>query len=306
MMENRLIPSDPKTKQIVFFLFHGTTVVLVVSSIWLSFLLRNENRFDLVMIQLFIYGTLSSLIGAKAGGYLGAIIEEDACSRFDMGVLSAMGSFVGATIFTLIGTALAGLYLLYPIHWISWVLGGCLIVFVNCCLQKRILIHRLSPIDCCGNRLGIDGKPILNQPMKMKNKLAIVLVVTLLIEVLLTLLMVMIMRRDLANNSMLGGMMYGMGGGMLGGMVGGWLAGLLDEHTGEPEHDNPIMVCAMALMAGMMGAMPAAMIGGMMALMGALTIIPTVLSGMALFFLCYFWMFKPEFNLQWTSRKGKI
>ncbi|MEQ1507734.1 MAG: heavy metal-associated domain-containing protein [Myxococcota bacterium] len=69
---------------------------------------------------------------------------------------------------------------------------------------------------------------------------------------------------------------------MLGGMVGGWLAGLLDEHRGAPEHDNPVMVASMALMAGMMGGMPSGMIGGMMAVMGAPAIALTVGAGLAL------------------------
>lgn len=295
-------PSNQKTKEIVFLLFHGTNLLLVASSVVVSFLLRDENPFELVMAQLFIYGTLFSLLGAKAGGYLGAVMEEDACSQLDMGVLSSMGSFVGATVFTLIGTAIVGLYLFFPAHWMSWVLSVGYLALTAFFLQKRALVERLSPIDCCGNRLGPDGKILPAQPMKMKNKLAIVLALTLVIEAFLTIFMIAVMRRDLANNTMLGGMMYAMGGAMLGGMVGGWLAGLLDEHTGEPEHDNPIMVCAMALMAGMMGAMPASMVGGMMGLMGALTIIPTIVSALTLFFLCYFWMFKPEFKLQWAPR----
>jgi copper chaperone len=81
---------------------------------------------------------------------------------------------------------------------------------------------------------------------------------------------------------MMAPMMYGMFGTMIGGMLGGWLAGLLDEHEGHPDHDNPVMVSAMALMAGMMGGMPSGMIGGMLAIMGTNAIAITIAAGLAL------------------------
>lgn len=297
---------ETPTNQIVFMLFHGTNLLLVVASIVLSVVLKEENSFELVMAQLFIYGTLFTLLGSKAGGYLGAVMEEDACSELDMGVLSSMGSFIGATIFGLIGTAIVGLYLFLQAAYLSWVLGVSYVLLFTFCLQKKASIRRLTAIDCCGNRVDSNGTALPNQPMKMKNKVAILLAITLIIEACLTVLMFFVMKRDFASNTMLGGMMYAMGGSMLGGMVGGWLAGLLDKHTGQPEHDNPIMVCAMALMAGMMGGMPAAMTGGMMALMGAVTIVPAVLTAFVLFVICYLWIFRPEFRFDWTTRQSSL
>lgn len=294
------------TKRVVFWLFHGMNLLLVTSSALASWYLREESAFDLVMAQLFIYGTLFTLIGSKAGGYLGAVMEEDACTIMDMGVLSAMGSFVGATILGLIGTAIVGLYLFVPSHWISAGLTLSYLSLFGFCCVRRASVTRLTRINCCGDRVGPDDLPLAVQPMKMKNKAAILLALTLAIEAFLTVLMFVVMKRDFANSTMLGGMMYAMGGSMLGGMLGGWLAGLLDEHTAEPEHDNPIMVCAMALMAGMMGGMPAAMTGGMMALMGAVTIVPTIVAALALFTVCYFWIYRPEFKLEWASRHGRI
>ena len=57
------------------------------------------------------------------------------------------------------------------------------------------------------------------------------------------------------------------------------LSGLRDEHVGEARHENSVMVGAMALMSGMMGAMPAAMVAGMLAVMGSVCIAVTAGSG---------------------------
>lgn len=298
--------SDNATKRVVFWLFHGTNFALVGASVLATWYLRGENIFELVMAQLFIYGTLFTQIGAKAGGYLGAMMEEDACSIMDMGVLSSMGSFVGATISGLIGTAIVGLYFFLPPAWMSWGLIASYVLLFVFSIQNRAKVRRLTRINCCGNRVDVEGNVLPSQPMRMKNKVAILLAGTLVIEAFLTVLMFFLMKRDFANNTMLGGMMYPMGGSMLGGMLGGWLAGLLDEHEGEPEHDNPIMVCAMALMAGMMGGMPAAMTGGMMALMGAFTVVPTIAAATVLFAVCYFWIYKAEFKLEWTPRRESV
>lgn len=298
--------TDEGTNRLVLILFHLLNVVLVVSSLVCSYVLRGESRFDQAMAQLFIFGAFFSLAGSMSGGYLGAVMEEDACAQMDMGVLSAMGAFIGVTITGLIGTALAGLYFFLSPEILSAVLAIGYVSFLIYSFSKKITVVRLTKINCCGARLGEDGKPLPEQPVKMKNKLAVVLAVSVVIEVILTVLMFVVMRRDLANSTMLGGMAYAMSGAMLGGLMGGWLAGLLDKHTGEPEHDNPIMVCGMALMGGMMGAMPASMVGGMNALMGPVTIIPTILGGLAVFALCFFWMYKPEFRMERSSRKLRM
>ncbi|MBI4405840.1 MAG: hypothetical protein HY537_16900 [Deltaproteobacteria bacterium] len=294
--------SDENTDHIVFYIFHSLNILLVTSSIVCAYVLKQESQFDQVMAQVFIWGALFALIGSKAGGYLGAVMEEDACSQMDMGVLSAMGSFIGATAFGLSGTVLAGFYFFFPAIHISWVLGALYLGLFVFCSRNNASVYRVNKISCCGIRVNDEGEPLPVQPMKMKNKLAIMLALSVIIEILLTILMIIVMKRDLANGIMLGGMAYGMSGAMLGGLIGGWLAGLLDKHAGEPEHDNPIMVCGMALMGGMMGAMPAAMVGGMNAFMGPVTIIPTVVGGIAILVVCYFWMYRREFRLVWAKR----
>lgn len=294
---------DEQTEKAVFWVFHTTNFLLFMAIAITQYVLKKEDSFDLVTAQVFLYGALFTFLGAKAGGYLGAVMEEDACSQLDMGVLSSMGSFIGATIFGLLGTAMVGMYLIVAPEWMS---VGIAILVLGIWIfhtKWRIVIQRLTQIDCCGFRLGPDGNRLPDQPMKMKNKLAILLMLTFAIEVFLTVLMVLVMKRDLANKWMLGGMMYGMGGAMLGGMLGGWLAGLLDAHTGEPEHDNPIMVCAMALMAGMMGGTAAGMVGGMMPLMGPVTMVPTFVLSLLLLVLCYFWFFQREFRLALSPRR---
>lgn len=295
-------PCDDKTGGVVFWAFHLTNMFLYCAILVAERFVDKQNPFDLVTAQVFLWGMLFTFLGAKAGGYLGAVMEEDACSTLDMGVLSAMGSFIGATILGLIGTVLPGLYLVLPSHWLTIPLGFLVFGLWIFHSKKTISIQRLTAIDCCGNRLDSDGKVLTTQPMKMKNKIAALLAFTLVMWAFLTVLMVIVMKRDLANHWMLGGMMYGMGGAMVGGMLGGWCAGLLDMHTGEPEHNNPIMVCAMALMAGMMGGMGAGMVGGMMPLMGALTITPTIVLPLVLLVICYFWLFRREFTLEWKSR----
>jgi hypothetical protein len=76
-----------------------------------------------------------------------------------------------------------------------------------------------------------------------------------------TRLIAVMMGSDLGHPVMMAPMMYGMFGTMIGGMLGAWLARLFDEHEGHPDHDNPVVVSAMALMAGMMGGMPSTHLG---------------------------------------------
>jgi hypothetical protein len=113
----------------------------------------------------------------------------------------------------------------------------------------------------------------------MKDRVAVLMALGFVFVLGLTLVMARMMGWNLGHPAMLAPMMYGMSGTMAGGMLGGWLAGVLDEHRGAPDRDNPIMVAAMALMAGMMGGMPSGMIGGMMAVMGDLAIAITIASG---------------------------
>ena len=200
------------------------------------------------------------------------------------------------------GTALVGMtfavrweYLWFP----AVTLASCLFLGAN---RLSLVMRRIHPIDCCGWRVDEDGKrlPPHLQPLRMKNWLAIVLGVAASAFATLTVYMAVLMRQQIWEARMLGAMMYAMSGAGLGGMLSGWLAGLLDWHTGEPEHDNPIMVSAMSLMASMMGAMPSSMLGGMMALMGWRAIAPTVGTGAAMFLGYYLFLFRGKFRVTLT------
>jgi copper chaperone CopZ len=103
---------------------------------------------------------------------------------------------------------------------------------------------------------------------------------------------------------MLAPMAYGMSGGMLGGILGGWFAGLRDEHNGPPAHENSVMVASMALMSGMMGAMPAAMVAGMMAVMGPACLWATVATGLALAALSLALVLRGRYRIGWTRAAG--
>ncbi len=214
-----------------------------------------------------------------------------------------MGSLAVNLALPLIGTAMVGRS--YDIRWdFLWLvalLSTCTFFVIT--RQYHLVIERLHPIDCCGRRLDASGKPLPpdQQPMRMKNRLAILLGLAMMSFSVLTVYMAFLMGRELWAGLMLGAMMYAMGGASIGGMVSGWLAGLLDWHSGEPEHDNPIMVAGMSLMASMMGAMPAAMLGGMMALMGLRAIVPTVIVGIALLLSYYFVLFRGQFHFRLVS-----
>lgn len=253
-------------------------------------LLFPDRAMDRTLLQLVFYGAWSCLLGARVGGLLGAMMEEDCCSELDMGVLSSMGAMLGTLAGGLVGTALTGLGL----STLSW---GEVWVGAVCLAAAHALIGRLWPLrvarlvhlDARGRTLGSDGLPLPpdQQPLRMPDRLGVLLALSAAIVLGLTLAMAAMMGGDLGHPVMMAPMMYGMAGTMLGGMVGGWLAGLLDEHEGHPDHDNPVMVAAMALMAGMMGGMPSGMLGGMMAVMGVQAIGWTVVGGLALGVACW-------------------
>ncbi len=238
---------------------------------------------DMVLLQLTFYGAWSCFFGARVGGYLGAMMEEDCCSDLDMGVLSSMGSMLGTLSAGLIGTALTGLALV-TLPW-AVVLAG----FTAFALGHALLGHfrplrvsRAPTLDKRGRLLGPDGRPLPRQPLRMPDRVSVLLAISAVVILALTMVMALMMGSDLGHPVMMAPMMYGMFGTMIGGMLGGWLAGLLDEHEGHPDHDNPVMVSAMALMAGMMGGMPSGMIGGMLAIMGVNAIAACVTGGVVI------------------------
>jgi copper chaperone len=239
---------------------------------------------DMVLLQLTFYGAWACLVGAWVGGYVGAAMEEDACSELDMGVLSSMGAILGTLSAGLVGTALTGLGLLHS-WWVVWI-GTILLAGIHVLVSwiRPLEVVRLSHVDARGHVIGPDGQrlPDERQPPRMRDRLAILLALSVIVLLVLTFVMALLMGSDFGHPVMMAPMMYGMFGTMLGGMLGGWLAGLLDEHRGHPDHDNPVMVAAMALMAGMMGGMPSGMIGGMMAVMGDQAIAITVAAGLFL------------------------
>jgi copper chaperone len=286
---------DQRTRRVVRGLFAGAAVVSLGGA-GIAGLAFAAVPMDRVLLQLVFYGAWWCLLGSWVGGYLGAAMEEDACSELDMGVLSSMGAILGTLSMGLVGTAVTGLGLLHP--WaIVWVVTA---VLAAVQLAMRPLdVVRLPHVDERGHHLGPGGErlPEHEQPLRMRDRLAILLAVSVAAMLALTLIMALMMGKDLGHPVMMAPMMYGMFGTMLGGMLGGWLAGLLDEHRGHPDHDNPVMIAAMALMAGMMGGMPSGMIGGMMAVMGDRAIAVTIAAGLALLALCWAALVRGRYRL---------
>ena len=255
---------------------------------------------DMVLMQLVFYGAWWCLIGAREGGYVGAMMEEDCCSNLDMGVLSSMGSMLGTLSLGLVGTAVTGLGLA-TLPWWAVFAGtvGLALAHVVIGTLVPLRVERSPNLDRRGRALGPDGRPLpdAQQPLRMPDRVAILLAVSAAVLLLLTFAMAVLMRSDFGHPVMMAPMMYGMFGTMLGGLVGGWLAGLLDEHEGHPDHDNPVMVSAMALMAGMMGGMPSGMIGAMMAIMGQRAIGITVAAGLAIVALSWALVMRGRYHI---------
>ncbi|MES2642465.1 MAG: heavy metal-associated domain-containing protein [Myxococcota bacterium] len=244
--------------------------------------LFEKSPMDMVLLQLVFYGAWACLVGARVGGWLGAAMEEDCCSDLDMGVTSSMGSILGTLSAGLVGTALTGLALQVP--WLPLWVGAVGLTALHALVGwwRPLVMIRLPHLDERGRVCGPNGLPLAGeqQPLRMRDRLAILLTVSVVLLLVLTFVMAALMGgQNLGHPVMMAPMMYGMFGTMLGGLLGGWLAGLLDEHRGHPDHDNPVMVAAMALMAGMMGGMPSGMIGGMMAVMGMNAVVITVVAG---------------------------
>lgn len=256
---------------------------------------------DMVLLQLTFYGAWWCLLGAREGGYLGAMMEEDGCSELDMGVLSSMGSMIGTLSLGLVGTAVTGLALVAVPWWAVFAATATLALgnlVLGVVLPLRVA--RLPHLDARGRTLGPDGRPLplAQQPLRMPDRVGFLLALAAAITLLLTFVMALMMGKDLGHPVMMAPMMYGMFGTMVGGMLGGWLAGLLDEHEGHPDHDNPVMVSAMALMAGMMGGMPSGMIGGMMAIMGRDAIAATVGAGVLLIIASWFAAMRGRYRIE--------
>lgn len=236
---------------------------------------------DQVLVQLTFYGAWAALLGSYLGGRLGAMVEEDACREMDMGVTSSMGAFVGAVAWSIVGNALPGLALTH--RWDAVLLGfGLLTVAVAGVDLSGFKVWRRPGFDPRGRRVDPDGREQDVQPSRMRDRFTVVVTLAMLVLLGLVAWMAVRMGGDLGHPVMLAPMMYSMTGGMVGGILGGWLAGLLDEHRGAPEHENSMMIAAMALMSGMMGAMPAAMVASMLAVMGDVPVGVTTAAGLAL------------------------
>jgi copper chaperone len=276
---------NERTRQVVRALVASTALLSLLGA-GLAGLVFGQKTMDLVLLQLVFYGSWACLVGSFVGGTLGAAIEEDACGELDMGIMSSMGGILGTLSTGLLGTALTGLSFVWPWQavWVGALLLGALHLLVWWAWPYRLVRAHLDERGCVcdaqGRRL-----PDEQQPLRMRDRVAVLLAVSVLLVLGLTLIMAVMMGSDLGHPVMMAPMMYGMFGTMLGGMLGGWLAGLLDEHRGAIEHENPVMVGAMALMAGMMGGMPSGMIGGMMAIMGTRAISVTVGAGLLLVLL---------------------
>jgi copper chaperone CopZ len=225
---------------------------------------------DAALLQLTFLGALAACLGSYAGGLAAAQVEEDACGELDMGMLSSVGALTGAWGLSLAVLPLAGLGLLHDPRWPPGIAGGLTLLGAGLAARPLLGWTAAPGFDERGYRLGADGRrlPDREQPLRMRDRVGLILGGIGAILLGLTLAMGLFMRSNLGHPVMLAGMAYGMGGPMIGGLIGGWLAGALDWHRGDPVHDNPVMIAGMASMGGMMGAMPAGMVGGMMAIMG--------------------------------------
>jgi MFS family permease len=258
-----------RTRRVVRTLVVVTSTLLLLGA-GVSGLLFGTSTMDLVLLQLVFYGAWACLLGSFVGGTLGASIEEDACGELDMGTTSSMGAILGTLSMGLFGTALPGLAFLVPWQAVWAGALGCSALHLLLWWAWPYELVRAPQLDARGFCCDSEGRrlPELQQPLRMRDRVAILLTVSVLVMLGLALAMAVQMGSDLGHPVMMAPMMYGMFGTMLGGMLGGWLAGLLDEHKGAPQHENSVMVGSMALMAGMMGGMPSGMIGAMMAIMG--------------------------------------
>ncbi len=279
---------NERTRRVVRWLMVASSLLCLIGA-GVSGLLFQHLPMDMVLLQLVFYGAWACLSGAFVGGALGAGLEEDACGEMDMGITSSMGGILGTLATGLVGTALTGLAFFVP--WQTVWLGAVAVEGVHLVVRWAWPYHleRRTEFDERGCRCDAAGRrlPDEQQPLRMRDRVAILLALGAAAMLALTLAMAVLMGSDLGHPVMMAPMMYGMFGTMLGGMLGGWLAGLLDEHRGAAEHENPVMVGAMALMAGMMGGMPSGMIGGMMAVMGTRAIGITVATGVGLVLLCW-------------------
>jgi copper chaperone CopZ len=256
---------------------------LFLAGAGLSALAPELPAIDLVLIQLVFYGAWAAMLGSWGGGLLGAAVEEDACGELDMGVSSSMGALLGAVAASLAAEAVVGLAL--EGHW-AWVWGGAVLASLAAAGLEAmgVSVVRRPGFDARGQRVQDEGRalPTQTDPWPMRDRFTLLVLAAVLAMVGLTGLMAWAMGSGFGSPLMLAPMAYGMSGGMLGGILGGWISGLRDEHKGPAEHENTVMVAAMALMSGMMGAMPAAMVGGMMAVMGPTCLWATVFAGAVL------------------------
>jgi copper chaperone len=284
------------------------TAVLALAGAGAAGLAFGDQTMDLVLLQLVFYGAWACLVGAFVGGTLGAQIEEDACGELDMGTMASMGGILGTLATGLVGTALTGLAFVWP--WQAVFVGAVALAGLHFAAWRLWPWHivRAPNLDERGCLCDAAGRPLPDdqQPLRMRDRLAILLAVSVVVMLALTLAMALLMGSDLGHPVMMAPMMYGMFGTMVGGMLGGWLAGLLDEHRGPIEHENPVMVGAMALMAGMMGGMPSGMIGGMMAVMGARAIGLTVAAGVLLLGLLWLVAVRGRYRLERGSAAGPV
>ncbi len=276
---DRADPAADRSERLAHLLV-GVVSVASLAAAGVSGWFFEASKVDRQLAQLVFYGCWSGLIGAWIGGRIGADAEEDACGGgLDMGVTSSMGALLGSASLSLIGTAIVGLD-----SWeLVWGVAVALAMLHPALTRVwPMRLRRLPHLDARGRWLDAELRPLLVQPLRMRDRLGVALVLLVLVTLGLMGLMAAWMGGGLASPMMMAAMMYGMLGTMLGGMVGGWLAGVTDRHAGPPEHDNAIMVASMALMAGMMGAMPTGMMGAMMALMTLPYVVVTLACGVLL------------------------
>ncbi|MEQ1507669.1 MAG: hypothetical protein ABMB14_35895, partial [Myxococcota bacterium] len=171
-----------------------------------------DHPMDRVLIQLVFYGGWACLVGAFVGGAVGAAVEEDACGELDMGTMASVGAILGTLAGGTIGTALTGLSLIgvpWAVPWGAAVAAEGLRLWLGRAWPYGLV--RSTGLDARGRRIDPAGAllPDADQPLRMRDRVAILVAVGAGTMLALTLAMAGMMGTDLGHPVMMAPMMYG-------------------------------------------------------------------------------------------------
>lgn len=247
---------------------------------------------DIAVIGMFFWGILSAFIGAFAGAWLGGRLEEDSMPCMDMGVLSAMLSFMTALFTSFLYTALSASWFVYPqLPVLAWwlILAAPFLITI---VFYLILRYRFTLILI---KKGTMADGVLD--IKMKTRVTLLLLFTTQLIVWLTVAMVAIMQAQMDMVTMIAAMIWGMMGGMVGGPIGGWLGATTDVHEGAPPMENPIMINGMALMGGMMGPMIGGGVGSYLGLLGLVGMLGAAITTAIFLMAAYYLLLRGRYGI---------